>query len=347
MFRYYASFIPGLKDVVAGVIRERLDDARIHRLLDGAVLFETACSYDRLNFFCFNNIFAVISVMEDGGGKDGDFPLRHMKAAQGMRSIPDADAVRAGSSGKKPRSFRVLCFRENRPAAAGEKIRAETESFIARKWGLAVNRSRPDGEFWFLRRSEGFSVFMRRLSRRPSWEKSLHPGELPPPLAWTLCRLAGLEKGGRAADPFCGYGAIPHEALRRFPVARFYAADSDGAAAAFTKNRLRGIREGSWSVRRAGAASLHEAVEENTLDAIVTDPPWGIYKKTEQPLDELYRSMFRSFAKALKSGGRAVILASREMFEELPGGEGLFEIEGKIPILLSGRKAAIHILRKI
>ncbi|MDR1419741.1 MAG: methyltransferase [Treponema sp.] len=346
MFRYYASFIPGLKDFAADIIRERLDDVRIQRLLDGAVLFETACSYDRLNFFCFNNIFTVISVMEDGGTDDG-FPGRHMKAVQGMCAIPDADAVRAGISGKKPRGFRIVCSRENRPAAMGERIRAETETFIARKWGLEVNRSRPDTEFWFLHRSEGFSVFMRRRSRRPSWEKSLHPGELPPPLAWTLCRLAGLEKGGRAADPFCGYGAIPHEALRRFPVVHFYAADSGAKEAAFTKNRLRGVREGSWSVRRAGAGSLPTAAGENTLDAIVTDPPWGVYKKTEQPPGELYRSMLRSFAQALKSGGRAVILASRETFEEIPGREGLFEIAGKIPILLSGRKAAIHILRKI
>jgi hypothetical protein len=343
-----------MQDCIAETVRERLDDVRIHKLIDGAVIFETACGFDRLNFFCFNNILEVINIIPvsknrgtaDGMNKD---IMRHIDAVSG-RAAGDYSNRAAG----KTRSFRVVFSEENRPAAVDGGIRAEAEAFIAREWGLRVNRSRPDGEFWFLRRSEGFSVFLRRLTRRPSWEKSLHPGELPPPLAWMLCRLAGLQNGGKAADPFSGYGAIPHEALRHFPLSFFYAADKSAEAVSRTTNKLRGIRAGVWSARRADIRGFPAITGEGALDAIITDPPWGKYKQPgtqstagtpDEPLDELYRSMTSVFAKVLKKGGKAVALLSGETPAELLQHEEL-EITGRIPILLSGRKAVIYILRK-
>jgi len=53
-----------LGELIAELVRERIPGTVIHRLLDGAILFETSLGYDKLNFFCFNNIFAVIDLME-------------------------------------------------------------------------------------------------------------------------------------------------------------------------------------------------------------------------------------------------------------------------------------------
>ena len=61
---YYGSFVPGMQDVIEEVVRERLSDVSVVKLHDGAIVFETDCSYDRLNFFCFNNIFAVIDILD-------------------------------------------------------------------------------------------------------------------------------------------------------------------------------------------------------------------------------------------------------------------------------------------
>jgi hypothetical protein len=62
---FYAAFVPGFQDFIAELVKERLADVVIKKLLDGAILFETECTYDKLNFFCFNNIFAVIDVLEN------------------------------------------------------------------------------------------------------------------------------------------------------------------------------------------------------------------------------------------------------------------------------------------
>ena len=344
---FYATFIPGLRECIAEIIHERLPDAVIHRLLDGAVIFETALSYDKLNFFCFNNIFALISVMDQ---REAPGALEaHIKSAILGGVSREAEQIIARNSGNI-RSFRIVISEENRPAAIGEKQRAEAERYIARVSGLRVNRSGPDTEFWFLYRREdglpettgqplaGFSVFMKRLTLRPSWEKSLHPGELPPPLAWMLCRLGRLRHTDIVLDPFCGSGSIPLAALKHFHIKQFIACDNDQKAAARTAARFKSRAPGSFILHTADFRSLLSLVPEKTVDVIITDPPWGLYR--ELPSDNFYEEMFRVFGALLKEGGRALVLCAKE--DELSGAAaGSFKLRKRVPILLSGRKTAI------
>jgi len=335
---FYATFIPGLQNLIAEVIKERLSDVKIHKLLDGAVLFETETSYDKLNFFCFNNIFAVISVMEHAG--DANALEKHTRAVIKSRA---AGKVIANNS-KKIQSFRIVFSRENVPASVDEKLRLEAEKYISRICALKVDRSLPDTEFWFLFRREdsphekNFSVFMKRLTLRPSWEKSLHQGELPPPLAWALCRIARLSHGDTVLDPFCGYGSIPHEALKHFHITKFIACDIDKKAASHTAARFKERSRSDFILYHAGFGSLPSLVEEKSVDAIVTDPPWGHYRKVDGSV--FYAKMFAAFQKLLKEGGRAVVLCANKgwLLDTVPG---CFYQENCIPILLSGKKTVI------
>jgi tRNA1(Val) A37 N6-methylase TrmN6 len=358
--RYYASFVPGMQNVVEAIVRERLKDVRIAKLLDGAILFETSCTYDKLNFFCFNNIFAVISVIENpkevllGRNAAGIALEAHMRAA--CRAGPHPVIA---ENTKKIRSFRIVCSVENTLAAVDERLRQDAERYIAAQSGLVPHRSRPDTEFWFLRRREGFSVFMKRLTRHASFEKTLHPGELPPPLAYLLCRLSRLKPGDIAADPFCGYGAIPAEGLKRFPVSRFYASDLDGGALEYARRKLAGNMGGRCVFHQADVYSLPSLLPPESLDAIITDPPWGLYagdKGPEKakshgsaliPIERFYTDIVEIFAGLLKPGGVAVVLTARS--QELTGGTARteqFEIKDAIPILLSGKKASVFVLQK-
>ncbi|GHV96537.1 hypothetical protein AGMMS50293_28570 [Spirochaetia bacterium] len=354
-YTFYAAFIPGLQECIAEIIRERLPDAVIHKLLDGAVLFETQCSYDKLNFFCFNNIFAVAGIMEQNGP---DQALEaHItavitgKAAAGKVSagIPlTAEKIIAQNS-KKFHSFRIVVSKENKPAAVSEKLRAQAEQYITRLSDLSVNRSRPDTEFWFLYRSEGFSLFMKRLTLRASWEKSLHPGELPPPLAWILCRLGGLTHSDTVLDPFCGYGSIPDAVLKYFHITKCIACDNNSEAAAYTRGRFKDRTPGSFIFHKTDFRSLVSLVSEKSVDVIITDPPWGFYSPDKSTLQDgeanisikqLYEEMFRVFGVLLKEGGRAVVLCANKD-EILGAATGRFELQKNIPILLSGKKTAI------
>jgi len=338
---FYATFIPGLQDLIAETVKQRLCDAKIHRLLDGAVLFETETSYDKLNFFCFNNIFACLSVMEHAAGSEGINALeKHIKAA-----VKDGGAqeIIANNSGKI-KSFRIVFSRENVPAFVDEKLRLEAEKYISRIGALKIDRSLPDTEFWFLFRREdehggkNFSVFMKRLTLRPSWEKSLHRGELPPPLAWALCRIARLSHGETILDPFCGYGSIPQAALKHFHVTKFIACDSDKKAALHTAAGFKKRNRDDFILHHCDFYSLPSLVAEKSIDAIVTDPPWGHYREIND--NEFYAKMFAVFVKLLKDGGRAVVLCANkeELLKAVPG---CFRLENNFPILLSGRKTVI------
>ncbi|MDR0289838.1 MAG: methyltransferase [Treponema sp.] len=342
MNRFYATFIPGLQDLIADIVRERLPDAAILNLFDGAILFETGRSYDTLNFFCFNNIFACISVAETGAEAHIAAIVRN-SAPQG----PDALAIMARNS-KKFRTFRVVISQENKLAAIDEKLRLAAEQYIARISGLKVDRTGPDAEFWFLYRSEGFSFFMKRLTLRPSWEKSLHPGELPPPLVWMLCHLGNLKHGDIVLDPFCGYGAIPSVALKHFHITQCIACDSNEKAAAYTAARFKD-RLSPFTMHKTDFRSLASLLpEKSSIDAIITDPPWGEYRENQNArlsIPQFYEEMFNIFDTLLKADGRIVILGGRsDNAVQIPlinAAQGRFALRRNIPILLSGKKAAI------
>ncbi|MDR0654690.1 MAG: methyltransferase [Treponema sp.] len=356
---YYAAFVPGLQDVIAAVVRGRLEDVTIHKLLNGAVIFETACSYDRLNFFCFNNIFAVVSIVEkaesagtfrrkeDGSSFPSGILEEHMRAVIKAGKNPVIS-----ENNRKILSFRIVFSIENRLAAVNEKIKRETEAFISRASGLSLSRSRPDTEFWFLYRREGFSVFMKRLTRHASWEKQLHPGELPPPLAWTLCSLAGLGEKKSASlsvlDPFCGYGSIPFQAFFRFPVQKIYASDTSAEAVQETRKKIGSVSPGRFcEIFRSDFRALPPRPDMQNIDRIVTDPPWGLYRETDRNTAQFYREMLDCFEKLLAAAGRAVILSAAAEALEKAAAESGFSVTNKIPILLSGKKAAIFLLMRL
>ncbi|MDR2517459.1 MAG: methyltransferase [Spirochaetaceae bacterium] len=340
-YTFYATFAPGLAEAVKEVVLSRLDDARFIKLLDGAVIFETSRTYDRLGFFCFNNIFAVIDIRERRGGLaalETHLGLVHTTGEAGREIIT--------KNSKNIRSFRIVTSLENRPAAVEGAIRSGAERYIARCSGLALDRANRGAEFWFLYRSEGFSVFMKRLTRRASWEKSLRPGELPPPLAWMLCRLANIGPGDTVLDPFSGSGAIPFQALKHFPPASVIAADISAEAIRRTRKKLAAAAPARRVILCKDVAELAAALGEKSVTKIVSDPPWGFFAETALPLEQFYRNMTAVFSRILADEGAAVLLSARKPELEQAAETAGFEITRRFSILLSGKKAGIFLLEK-
>ena len=333
-----------MQELVAGVVRERLSDVSIVKLLDGAIVFETECSYDRLNFFCFNNIFAVIDILE---AHDPELHIRKISAMgkNNGASLSEKALAVISENNKKIKSFRLVCSNENKPVSINENAKRSIENFIAHNSALKVDGANPDTEYWFLYRREGFSLFMKRLTR-PS-DKNLHPGELPPQLAWLLCRAADLRPGETVIDPFCGYGSIPETALKHFHIKKVYALDTDSRCIKITGER-QSMKSERCEIHRADFFTAPPFLPAGGADAIITDPPWGMYKETNIPLEEFYGNMLGLFFRLLRTGGRAVILtgAVKEL-ESVAGKAGTFNTSRTIPILVSGKKASVFILEKV
>jgi SAM-dependent methyltransferase len=361
--RYYGACAPGLEEYLAGVLKERFSDLAVPRILSGALVFDTSLSYERLNLLCFNNVFRVIG--SRAGREQSPGTLGEVDHPSGMvlesfvRGVLRRRMGRDSLAGCTPAgSFRVVFSVENTPAAVGPALRREAEDRIASFSALRLDRSNPDTEFWFLLRREG-AFFMRRLSRHRPWDKLLHPGELPPPLAWTLCRLSGPRPGETVADPFCGYGSIPAARVRHFPQAEFFASDIDEGPLRIARGQFKGKTPPRCHFNRLDVAELPRIIPPGGLDAVITDPPWGHYPRPlpagggpeQKPaegagraLEDLYRRSFEVFAGLLKPGGRIVMLCGRG--EEAPEAaeRGGFSLSRSLPILVSGKKAVIHVL---
>jgi len=365
---FYASFIPGLSEIISEVLNERLLDVKIYKLLDGAVIFETEITYDKLNFFCFNNIFSVIDIKDDSKENPARTPKRGNDDRKGIFLIEnhiknffnykeESNQKKSNNSefnyepirnnNRKFKSFRIVISNENVPASINEKLRAEAEKTISRLSGLTVNRSLPDTEFWFLYRYEkhgkGFSVFMKRLTLRASWEKALNKGELPPPLAWTMCRMASLSPGDSALDPFCGSGSIPGAAAKYFHITNITACDNSKETLKTASEKLKKRKGCNIKIHNIDFRAAPSVIEKHSIDAIITDPPWGLYKNINN--DSFYAEMFDIFSLLLKKDGKAVILyINDENF--LKAALVNFSLSKSVPILLSGKKAVIYVLIK-
>ncbi|MGB9707042.1 MAG: TRM11 family SAM-dependent methyltransferase, partial [Microgenomates group bacterium] len=143
-------------------------------------------------------------------------------------------------------------------------------------------------------------------------------------------------------DPFVGSGAIPEARGRYFPCVKIIAIDRNPQTVRLAQKRLK--RFPNAEVRKGDA--LNSGIPDNSIDVIVTDPPWGEFQRISNP-EDFYRKMLQEFKRILKPEGRAVILMGRnqeEPFEKILKEEGL-GIKERTPILVAGRKATVYLLK--
>ena len=335
---YYANFVSGLQTMVADALKRDVKDLLIKKTLDGALMFETASPHERLKHKCFNNLFAVLSLREGTSQRPLEAHIQDL-CRRPFKVAP--------LSGKAPRTFRIITSYANQLTAIGENARRSAEYHIARQTGLRLSRSKSDVEFWFLYRSEGFSLFMQRLSYHSSFDKVLHKGELTPPLAYALCTAARLPKDALVMDPFCGYGAIPKACLADFPVRTCYAFDISDEALSYTRRAMTGIAAKRAVIRKRDVYTLPSLIPAASLDAIITDPPWGFYERLPFHLPRFYADMLELFAAMLKPDGSITLLtAQTDLVKSIVEESNPLIIEETISALVSGKKASIFRLKK-
>lgn len=339
MNRFFGTFISGTGEIVEGILRQRLKDLRILALLDGAVEFETAVPYSDLNLFCFHNLFWVLHKKEAPAEEPLDDYLRELLGAK-------AGWSEAGKNSPKIKSFRLVTSRQNQLVSVDPALRGSMEQKLSRLSGLRVDRSRPDTEFWVLSRSEGVFYFLKRLSRHMAYDKLLDPGELHPELAYMMCWLTAPKHTDVVLDPFCGYGAIPLQRARRFPFTKLYAFDNAEEPLARTREKLP-RKNPAILVERHDALALGEVLPPESVDAVITDPPWGIFQEVGMELGEFYRRMIRELELLLRPGGKLVLLTARgeELSEALKTAPAL-ALQRKYHILVSGKKSGLYLLEK-
>ena len=84
-------------------------------------------------------------------------------------------------------------------------------------------------------------------------------------------------------------------------------------------------------------------IEDASLDAIITDPPWGLWEDISD-MEGFYKKMFESFKRVLKPQGTMTILSARTAeLEAAVTAQGL-TIKKSLHTLVNGKKATLYVI---
>jgi len=329
MPEYISTFNAEFEQIVARRIARELAGARVIKTYGGLLHYEYGghpADISRVPFF--NNSFAVILTF---AGKDAAFDRMAAAAAR----------ARFGAVGGG--SFRVRFSLHNRFVAAPGSAAALAERAVIKNCGLKPDRVNPDTEFWFILRSEGVGFFGQLLKKRGVTEKSLRKGELRPELAYLLCCCVDIPPGRVICDPFAGYGSIPLQMQQHFDFRKMFVSDIDERCVGYLRTTALG-RGPDIEITRADATHLAH-MADNSVDFIITDPPWGLYNRAEN-IAGLYESVLTEFKRVLADGGTVTLLSGAPADMAAAAGKAGFTVAERFNVLVNGKKADVMVFTR-
>ncbi|MCR8455094.1 MAG: methyltransferase domain-containing protein [Candidatus Korarchaeota archaeon] len=202
-----------------------------------------------------------------------------------------------------PYTIRFLRFHEN--VCEARKILRE---IIQMSPLVRVSLNAPQLELDLLPEGLGVRVPVGRdvaLSRDPKYRPYAPPATMSSLLSRLLVNLTGLSPGQTFLDPFCGTGSLALEAADMgLKVICIDINPKAIEAAEMLLHEYYGFKEVNLRVGDA----RHLQLEDDSIDGIATDPPYGISSSTfGAVLIDLYRDFLLEAYRILRSNSRLVI----------------------------------------
>jgi 23S rRNA G2445 N2-methylase RlmL len=187
-----------------------------------------------------------------------------------------------------------------------------------------------------------------RTMRHRTWKHEHLPASLRPTVAAAMVRLGGASPGHVVLDPMCGAGTILGEQLlaaRAMPHAapvRIVGGDLDRTAVRAAEANLR--RLGPVLLARWDATRL--PLPDESVDRIVSNPPFGKQLGEPEEIEPLYRAMVREHDRVLRPGGRAVLLVADVGALNRAVRRTGWKSVRRLNVRILGQRAAITVWRK-
>lgn len=281
-------------DALAG----QLADVRIEYADDSAMVLDSADPPHQIAALPFvKNAFQIVG---STGRGDLDRSLGQLdRTLQGVTFPGSPDLTRG---------FRLMFHIDGALAPVSPKSRAALERTVSTRTDCRVEPRGNCQEYWVIGRiALDELLFGARLpkQRRPAKAR----GAIGHELSAILIAASAPRPRDVFLDPFGGSGSF---ALARLslPVRRIWYADLDLAAhrPVFEPRLVRDDR-----VRLLDEDALRlPSIADGSVDAIVTDPPWGEHETLDRPYAEFAKGIATSFARVLhRTRGRYVVLVNR------------------------------------
>ena len=327
MAEFISSFITGFQHVVEKNLPQILAGVKILHVFDGLIHYQYAGDSHNLDkIIYFNNTFFVLKTMK---GKGLNFP----------------SLVGAVSSEKKyylinKGTFRVRFQNENQFVKVDKNISKKAEETVLHNSKLHLDRLSPTTEIWYSIRREGFAFCGQLISKREFTEKNLNKGELRPEIAYLICCYADLKQDDVVAEPFCGYGSIPVQLIKKFSFQKLFASDIDKEKISINMQKKQ-LTDNPQIELSVNDAFVLPQIIDRSVDVVITDPPWGYFEQIDD-IGEFYKKMFTSFKRILKENGRMIILSARKDEIEKAALEMNVQILSSLHTLVNGKKASLY-----
>lgn len=329
MSEYISTFTTGFNTVIRKALPISLPGVSIISVFDGLIHYRyhgNLSNIGRVSYF--NNTYFVIN-------KYSGKTLNFSSMVGGLAKRPLRLLYGKGS-------FRIRFSRENHFEKVDKQIVSTAEKIICKNSGMTIDRVSPQHEFWFIIRRENVGFFCQLLHKRKFTEKNLEKGELRPEFAFLIAVYAEVSPTDVVCDPFAGHGAIPIQLVKHFGIQSMLINDLDRVC--YTAlNRIPLFKGANIRITNEDALVL-ESVPSQSVDVIVTDPPWGYYNEIED-IQVFYEKMFKSFRRILKSTGRAIVLSARKNELIQAALDGHIMIVNQLDTLVNGKKAALFYLK--
>lgn len=358
MFKLAAVFSPGFEKVIPKALKDVLPDAYNLNVTSGFLRFCTDKNpFRAVNADFLNNSFLVLKEW-NGDSKNVKAGLNKAPAFEVMANkIRIPDQLIPEITKQHYKTFRLRFSQANVFTSVNKNVMANVEKQISQATGMKPDRLGGDTEFWFLTRTDGYACFALRMTKKQSTEKYLEKGELRPEFVTLLAAFADIENPSVILDPFAGHGGIVKRLAQMYPKAQILASELDGDLA----KKLKGCRQ-------ADATDL-KYIEDNSVDCVITDPPWGFWQgdlRDDKKLRTLYDGMLKEIFRVTKTGASICILtAAKEVFEAAFDASGFARAHDAVSsahdavatpilkgadirndVLVNGKKSAVYVWRK-
>lgn len=327
MAEFISSFITGFQHVVEKNLPQILAGVKILHVFDGLIHYQYAGDSHNLDkIIYFNNTFFVLKTMK---GKGLNFP----SLVGAVSSEKNYYLINKGT-------FRVRFQNENQFVKVDKNISKKAEETVLHNSKLHLDRLSPTTEIWYSIRREGFAFCGQLISKREFTEKNLNKGELRPEIAYLICCYADLNQDDVVAEPFCGYGSIPVQLIKKFRFQKLIASDIDKEKISINMQKKQ-LKDNPQIELSVNDAFVLPQIIDRSVDVVITDPPWGYFEQIDD-IGEFYKKMFTSFKRILKENGRMIILSARKDEIEKAALEMNVQILSSLHTLVNGKKASLY-----
>ena len=350
---YAASVHPGLEEVAAVEIADRLVDAQVVDSKRGWVVFRyLGEAADLLQLRTIEDVYVLLfRTAELPSHRKGALSLL-IRMARSSRHWDQAwTRFRQTRHSVRRVTFRIIAQMTGAHSFRRQEMRDAVLTGVHARWpGWKPIADDAHVEIWAAA-IDRWAVIGIRLSdrkmRHRTYKREHRPASLRPSLAAAMVALSRPRPGDRFCDPMCGTGTILAERALYGPCRRLLGGDIDPDALTAAGVNLAQLRETRgrpvlylWDTRALPMRS-------GSLDVVVCNLPFGEQIGDHADNLALYDRTFHELGRTLCTGGRAVLLTSeKELMRQLIRSHVQLVREREILVGVLGRAARIYVLRK-